>query len=106
MLTVIGTGLIGVTLCVLLALIVTSRLTAGRWLADPGVTERITVLLIAGFAIGLVLVEVHLSGSPTDAPGTLEVVLLLATLGGFALLWTWFRLCAAARSDEPRQPRV
>lgn len=105
MLMVIGTGLIGVTLCVLLALIVTSRLTAGRWLADAGVTERITLSLIAGFAIGLVLVEVHLTGSPTDAPSTLEVVLLLATLGGFALLWTWFRLCEAARSDRPRSPR-
>jgi hypothetical protein len=105
MLVVFGTGLIGVTLCVLLALIAATRLNGDRWLADAMITERITLSLIAAFATGLVCVEMHLSGSPADSPSTLEVVLLLATLGGFALLWSWFRLCEAARSDE-RQPRA
>ncbi len=106
MLMVIGTGLIGVALCVLLALIVATWHNGGRWLADAVVTERITVSLIAAFAVGLVLVEMHLSGSPADSPSTLEVVLLLATLGGFALMWSWFRLCEAARSDQQRQRRT
>ena len=106
MLLAIGAGSIGVTLGVLLALIVASQLTAGRWPADAVVAERITLSLIAGFAVGLVCVELDRAGPPADAPSRLETVLLLATLGGFGLLWSWFRLCVAARSDEPRPPRV
>jgi hypothetical protein len=104
MLLMIGTGLIGATWCVLLGLILASRLTSGLWLADAAVTERITVSLIAGLASGLVCVELHPSSAPAGATSTIEVVLLLATLGGFALMWAWFRLCAGAGSDRQRRP--
>jgi hypothetical protein len=68
------------------------------------VSERITLSLIAGFAGGLVCVALDQSGAPADPPSRLETVLLLATLGGFALLGSWFRLCVAARADAPRPP--
>jgi hypothetical protein len=104
MLLLIGAALIGATWCALLGLILASRLTAGRWLANAVVTERITVSLIAGFALGLDCVELHSAPSSAGATSKHEVVLLLATLGGFALMWTWFRLCEAARPDQRRRP--
>ena len=105
MLLLIGAGLIGATWCALLGLILASRLTAGQWLANAVVTERISVSLIAGFAIGLICVELHPSSAPPGAVSTLEIVLFLAALGGFALLWTWFRLCEGARSEPPGRHR-
>lgn len=104
MLLVIGAGLIGAAWFVLLGLIVASRLTAGRRLADGVVAERITVSLIAALAIGLICVELHPTGRPPEASSPLEVALLLATLGGFALLGAWFWLCRGVRSDRQRRP--
>jgi hypothetical protein len=105
MLLMIGAGLIGVTWCFLLGLILASRFTTGRWLTDAAVAERITVFLIAGFAVGLICVELHPASSAAAASGTLEIALLLATLGGFALMWSWFRLCEGPRSDPRHRPR-
>jgi hypothetical protein len=110
MLLMIGAGVIGVTWCFLLGLILASRFTTGRWLTDAAVAERITVSLIAGFAVGLICVELHPASSAAAASGTLEIALLLATLGGFALMWSWFKGRAltrgTGRAAERALPRL
>jgi len=102
MLLLIGAGLIGLTLSILLALIVVSQLTGGRWPADAVVAERVTLSLIVGFVSGLVCVALDQSGA--DPPSRRETLLLLITLGGFALLAPWFRPGASARADAPGPP--
>jgi hypothetical protein len=108
MLAVIGASLIGAAIVVLLALILLSRTAASRWLARAGVAELITAALVGSLAVGMVCIELHRRALPVDAPDRIEVDMLLATLFAFALMWSWFRICAAHRidDDEPRHPRA
>jgi hypothetical protein len=106
MLTVIGATLIGAAVVVLLALIALSRAARWRWLASAGVAERITTGLVVCLVLGMVCIELHRRALPADAPDSIEVVMLLATLFGFALMWSWFQLCGASRfeTDHPDHP--
>ena len=52
MLLVVGAGLIGLTLAILLALIVVSQLSGGRWPADAVVAERVTSAGASPYARG------------------------------------------------------
>ena len=106
MLAVVGASLIGAAVLVLLALIALSRTARWRWLASAGVAERITTGLVGCLAIGMVCIELHRRALPADAPDRFEVGMLLATLFGFALMWSWFQLCGASRfkTDQPHHP--
>jgi hypothetical protein len=97
MLAVVGASLIGAAVVALLVLIVLSRTARWRWLASAGVAERITAGLVGGLAAGMVCIELHRQALPEDATDRFEVGMLLTTLLGFALLWSWFQLCGAGR---------
>ena len=99
MLAVIGASLIGAAVLVLLALIALSR-TPWRWLAGAGVAELITTGLVGALAVGMLCIELHRRALPVDAPDRIEVGMLLATLFGFALMWSWFRICGASRLED------
>jgi hypothetical protein len=106
MLAVLGASLIGAAVLVLLALIGLSRTATWRWLARPGVAELITTGLVGSLAVGMVCIELHRRALTVDAPDRIEVGMLLATLFGFALMWSWFQSCGASRleDDEPPHP--
>jgi hypothetical protein len=106
MFAVVGASLIGAAVVALLALIGVSRMERWRWLASAGVAERITGGLAGCLAVGMVCIELHRRGLPADAPDSFEVWMLLATLFGFALMWSWFQLCGRRRfeTDQPHSP--
>ena len=106
MLAVVGASLIGAAVAELLVLIVLSRTARWRWLASAGVAELITAGLVGCLAVGMVCIELHRRALPADAPDRFEVVMLLATLFGFALMWSWFQICGARRfkTDQPHHP--
>ena len=106
MLAVVGASLIGAAVAELLGLIVLSRTARWRWLASAGVAELITAGLVGCLAVGMVCIELHRRALPADAFDRLEVGMLLATLVGFALLWSWIQLCGAGRvkTDQLHHP--
>ena len=106
MLAVVGAGLIGAAVVVLLALIGLSRTARWRWLASAGVAERITTGLVGCLAVGMVCVELQRRALPADASDRFEVCMLLATLFGFVLMWSWFQICGASRfeTDQAHHP--
>ena len=89
-----------------IVLIAFSRTPRWRWLAGAGVAELITTGLVGCLAVGMVCIELHRRALPADAPDRFEVVMLLATLFGFALMWSWFQICGASRfkTDQPHHP--
>jgi hypothetical protein len=106
MLAVVGASLIGAAVVALLVLIGLSRTARWRWLASAGVAERITIGLVGCLAAGMVCVELHRQALPADASDSIELIMLLATLFGFVLMWSWFQLCGASRfkTDQPQHP--
>jgi hypothetical protein len=106
MLAVAGAGLIGAAIVVLLALIGLARTARWRWLASAGVAERITAGLVGCLAAGMVFIELHRRALPVDTSDSFEVGMLLATLFGFVLMWSWFQLCAARqpKTDQAHHP--
>jgi hypothetical protein len=104
MLAVVGASLIGAAVLVLLALIALSRTAPWRWLAGAGVAELITTGLVGALAVGMLCIELHRRALPVDAPDRIELGMLLATLFGFALMWSWFRICGASRFEDDQPP--